>query len=490
MKLKKRGPLLLIITLGLLLLLPLGMYLAVTRTELRRSAAAGEIIVNAIPPSQTLILGEEFEVDIALNTDGQRVSGATIALDVSSSDGARFELVDLSIVTGGSGFFTDVVTTEEDPYTFTVLAKSPDEALPSGTTVQLATLTLRATENGTVTVGLDEENSYFVGAIDSSDNVTYAAVEGVVGTYTIVGELCQAQQCVASESIELVAEPRDDRRFNVQVSWDGFPNGYTVHKVYRSIGQPVGNNHSENDLVATVSDTQVTDTNNDEGYEGLSDIYYDIDTYIVCPDSIPPAQIPTNTPTPTSANAQPTNTPVPGATSCNDPLRLCANVCTDVQNNNQHCGACGNPCSASQTCQSGQCVPVAQPTNTPIPNTPVPLQPGPADTPLQLPSQQGYSNLETGQCTMEIQWDFTGYEAVNPIITQRLVDNGGIQGSETTVCRGVTGCSALGNPIYLSVDPGITTLRLRILNGQVESEITYQCFGVPTALPTTAQPQP
>lgn len=57
--------------------------------------------------------------------------------------------------------------------------------------------------------------------------------------------------------------------------------------------------------------------------------------------------------------AAPTNTQAPTARTteikCAAGQLLCANVCTDVTNNNQHCGACGNVCNQGQVCTNGTC---------------------------------------------------------------------------------------------------------------------------------------
>ncbi len=54
--------------------------------------------------------------------------------------------------------------------------------------------------------------------------------------------------------------------------------------------------------------------------------------------------------------AQPTNTVAPTVRQCASGQLLCANTCTTVTNNNQHCGACGRACSPGLVCSNSTCV--------------------------------------------------------------------------------------------------------------------------------------
>ncbi|GEM_PF-1942388 len=45
-----------------------------------------------------------------------------------------------------------------------------------------------------------------------------------------------------------------------------------------------------------------------------------------------------------------------GSTACGTGLSICGTGCVDTQTNNVHCGACGNACSATRSCQAGKCI--------------------------------------------------------------------------------------------------------------------------------------
>jgi hypothetical protein len=45
-----------------------------------------------------------------------------------------------------------------------------------------------------------------------------------------------------------------------------------------------------------------------------------------------------------------------GNTACTTGLTICGTGCVDTQTNNAHCGACGNACSATRSCQAGKCI--------------------------------------------------------------------------------------------------------------------------------------
>jgi len=45
-----------------------------------------------------------------------------------------------------------------------------------------------------------------------------------------------------------------------------------------------------------------------------------------------------------------------GNTACTTGLTICGTGCVDTQTNNVHCGACGNACSATRSCQAGKCI--------------------------------------------------------------------------------------------------------------------------------------
>jgi Glycosyl hydrolase family 12. len=45
-----------------------------------------------------------------------------------------------------------------------------------------------------------------------------------------------------------------------------------------------------------------------------------------------------------------------GNAACTTGLTICGTGCVNTQTNNVHCGACGNACSATRSCQAGKCI--------------------------------------------------------------------------------------------------------------------------------------
>lgn len=301
MKLNRKNPVILIIVLLLLIVIPLTVWLALNPQILRRSAAEDEVTVNLVPVSTEAGLADTFSLDVYLNAGTLKVSGATIVLEPTNP--GVFTIQNISFEadeqeSAGKPFTHKIYNAQSDPYSFTVLAKRPDAQLPTGS-FKIATITLQSSGPGTGTIGINTTLSEIVGVKEASD-ITNFAVAGTTATITSVGELCRLDICTANDAIDLVEQPRDDRKFNILVSWEdpaGSPASTPLfYKVYRGIGQVVANPHPDGSLVTTTLENSVVDTNVNAGFDGEQTIYYDIDTYMVCPDG-------STTPTPTAVGA-------------------------------------------------------------------------------------------------------------------------------------------------------------------------------------------
>src|SRR3989344_2869717 len=197
-----------------------------------------------------------------MNAGALKVSGATIALQptnpgVFTIQSITFEADEQEAA--GKPFTHKIYNAQSDPYTFTVLAKRPDAQLPTGS-IKVATITLQSTGPGTGTIGIDTASSEIVGVKDASDIVNFA-VAGTTATITSVGSLCRIDMCTTRDTINLVEQPRDDRKFNIQVSWEdptGAPASTPLfYKIYRGIGQAVSATHPDDSLVATTLENTV-----------------------------------------------------------------------------------------------------------------------------------------------------------------------------------------------------------------------------------------
>jgi hypothetical protein len=71
-----------------------------------------------------------------------------------------------------------------------------------------------------------------------------------------------------------------------------------------------------------------------------------------------PTPVPTETPSlNTTVNETPGTSPTPeGRVVCPSDRRACGSNCIDTMTDVDNCGACGMPCTASQTCQQGICL--------------------------------------------------------------------------------------------------------------------------------------
>ena len=56
-----------------------------------------------------------------------------------------------------------------------------------------------------------------------------------------------------------------------------------------------------------------------------------------------------------------------GRCKCKSGLKKCGRKCVDLQTSANHCGACGNPCAAGETCLNGSCIGCQTPEDCPVP---------------------------------------------------------------------------------------------------------------------------
>jgi hypothetical protein len=284
----KRSSLLLVLILIILVSIPLTVWLILNTTQLLdRRAADDEVTITLVPTSVETALGEEYDVDIYLNSGAIKVSAATVTLDVEPN---TTRLTNLEFITSADKPYDEVIyNANEDPYTFTVLAKRTDETLPLGS-FKIATATFQATGPGTTTIAFDTSQSEIVGVKADSDKITFGVVSAE-SLVSVAGQLCRIEACTQANTISLVEQPRNDLKYNVHISWEPpvvsgvVDSPLYFYKIYRSVGSPVTEPHETSKQIASSLDTSLIDNNTGLGYEGSQQIYYDIDTYIVCPGS-------------------------------------------------------------------------------------------------------------------------------------------------------------------------------------------------------------
>ena len=307
MNLNRKNPAILILILLLLIVIPLTVWLALNPQLLRRRAVADEVTINLVPVNVEAGLAETFSLDVYMNAGTLKVSGATIALQptnpgVFTIQNITFEADEQDVQ---KPFTHKIYNAQTDPYTFTVLSKRPDAQLPSGS-FKVATITLQSTGPGTGTMSINTAQSEIVGIKAGSEIVNFA-VAGTTATITSIGELCRLDLCTTQDAIVMVEQPRDDRKFNIQVSWTdpaGSPASTPLfYKIYRGVGQAITTPHPDSNLVATTLENTVLDTNSSAGFEGTKTVYYDIDTYMICPNPNSPTS---PTPAPTELTPTPT----------------------------------------------------------------------------------------------------------------------------------------------------------------------------------------
>lgn len=309
MRNKKHKLLLTATVLFLIFVLPIVIYLARTQQLFRPRAAFGEVTVHLVPLEVTKNIGEPFLVEVHVNSGTIPLSGITVSL--SGSPGG-IVIQEVAGATTTADAFTDLIYDKNtDPLSFTVLSRKPTAQLPTGS-VKVAQLSVISYESGTHTLGINIQKSAAVGFNGASEDVALTVAAGTQVSYTMTGSLCKLAQCVAAANITANPSLRADNKYNVLLN---FPSGDVsgqIFKIYRNTGAIVPEAHPDINLVgilppSTTASQQFTDTNNGVGFEGQTNIHYDVDTYTVCSSSITPT-IPVATQTPTTT-VVPTTTP-------------------------------------------------------------------------------------------------------------------------------------------------------------------------------------
>lgn len=305
MKNKNRKPLLIATVLFLVFVLPLIVYLARTRQLFRPRAAVGQVTVNLVPLEVSKNIGEPFLVDVFASSGTIPLSGITVRLSGNSN---TFLVQDVTGAVTATDAFTDLIYDKNtDPFSFTLLAKKPTAQLLSGS-VKVASLSIVSYEPGTHTLGVDITQSEAVGFNGTSEDVQLTIAAGTQVSHTTVGSLCKLAQCVEAANMTTTPALRANNKYNVLLS---FPTGNTpvnVYKIYRNIGASVPETHPDTNLIGVVAPTNATsqqfiDTNSGLGYDGETNLHYDMDAYTVCTaptttltPSLTPTVIPTATP--------------------------------------------------------------------------------------------------------------------------------------------------------------------------------------------------
>lgn len=165
MTLSKRKALTLILFVGLLIVLPLILFVALRRQEIRPRALQGNanLILNA--DTKSVNIGDSINVLISLELTSPQVSLSGADLTILY-DKSKLSVKTVDVVTGPNEIFTDApIIKHSDPFDNTfdkvriaVVSNKSFADLPKGT-ITIGTINLQAIGSGAAVVKFPENNS-------------------------------------------------------------------------------------------------------------------------------------------------------------------------------------------------------------------------------------------------------------------------------------------------------------------------------------------
>jgi hypothetical protein len=270
----------------LAVMIPVMVFFARQTQKLTREAAFAQAIVNFTPLSVTKAVGENFTVDIYFDSGTAKVSGAQLELNIDPNvlEITQIQTATSTIVVGQTPPADSDILYEPfvDQKSITFLFKKPTADLPSGS-FKIGTVTFRVVGSGPFTIDYNAANSEAVGFNELNTDVSITLVAGTKTALTTTGSLCSLNQCLTQNQITLTEVLRSDKKWSVAVSWpENTTGGPYFYKVYRNLNGPVPTTHPEANFIGTTGSNLLYDTNGGAGFGGLTNLYYDIDTYQVC----------------------------------------------------------------------------------------------------------------------------------------------------------------------------------------------------------------
>lgn len=274
---KEKPPKLLLVIIFIALAIPITLYLVYQNQNLEKQAAAGQATVNLVPTQVNRAAGEEFQVEVFLNT-AEKVSAATIVLQPGSNSTGSLNPIRVNAEIGDNKPFTEIVRTTTN--SFSVVSRRAAANLPTGN-IKVATLTLSFENQGQGTIEINPNTTQVSVYKATGEDVLLSIIKGTSVAYTIAPDnYCRISAC---PNVSLDYEARTDGKYNVNLTWTAASSEATAYKIYRNLTNSVPNTHPGSNLVTTVNTTTFKDTNNSAGFEPGVKIYYDVDAYKTCP---------------------------------------------------------------------------------------------------------------------------------------------------------------------------------------------------------------
>lgn len=266
-------------------------YLALTGQFIHKEAANKTTVALFLPTfPEVFSYEEEFIVNLGVESPNSLFSSMVVELNYNEND------VKLISITPEANF--DYLG--DDPSNsvvkkFSIMSKDPNRHTP-GEPLTPAALKFRVlTKNKP---GLISINSSGISAIGYNSATTQdVALDLQVAAnvaYHLPGPLCRIDMCTIADTITFEPIVTADRRYAVYLSWDN--PGTTDNlffKIYRNTGAPVPENHPDQYFVSLTSIYKdpttnaliagYVDTNSGAGFTPDQELFYDIDTYALCP---------------------------------------------------------------------------------------------------------------------------------------------------------------------------------------------------------------
>lgn len=287
---KRRG-LLLFIVVFTIIVIPMTIYLALTGQFINKQAANATTVALFLPTFPELYSHtEDFTVTLGIQSPDTHFSSAVIVLEYNQAD------VQLTTITTDPNFdYLGDNPANSVVKRFSIISKNPQQhtvgepLTPAELTFHVKTKNkrslIRLSSTGITAIGMNPTTN--------QDVSLTTQIAGEVG-FHVPGPLCRIDMCTAANTIEIDTIVTADRRYAVYLTWDN--PGTTddlFFKIYRNSGSPVPEGHPNQyfvsltqvykDPTTNIMTTGYYDTNSGAGFAPDQELFYDIDTYKLCP---------------------------------------------------------------------------------------------------------------------------------------------------------------------------------------------------------------